>query len=94
MSKTKRLQIIDGESLMSLPLTPLNFVVDTLQMICNTNYDNTCANDNRDLSALKRIADAPGIRNWKTPAPISPGSLRTANGTAGFRRYRSPYQRL
>ena len=30
MSKTKRLQTIDGESLMSLPLTPLNFVVDTL----------------------------------------------------------------
>ena len=30
MSKTKRLQTIDGESLMSLPLTPLNFVLDTL----------------------------------------------------------------
>ena len=30
MSKTKRLQTIDGKSLMSLPLTPLNFVVDTL----------------------------------------------------------------
>ena len=30
MNKTKRLQTIDGESLMSLPLTPLNFVVDTL----------------------------------------------------------------
>lgn len=30
MSKTKRLQTIDGESLMSLPLTPLNFIVDTL----------------------------------------------------------------
>ena len=30
MIKTKRLQTIDGESLMSLPLTPLNFVVDTL----------------------------------------------------------------
>ena len=30
MSKTKRLQTIDGESVMSLPLTPLNFVVDTL----------------------------------------------------------------
>lgn len=30
MSKTKRLRTIDGESLMSLPLTPLNFVVDTL----------------------------------------------------------------
>lgn len=30
MSKNKRLQTIDGESLMSLPLTPLNFVVDTL----------------------------------------------------------------
>lgn len=166
MSKTKRLQTIDGESLMSLPLTPLNFVVDTLlsqglhilagspkvgkswlalwlsvmvakgesvwgmsvkqgttlylcledstlriqnrlfeitedapanvhfttqsdilgkgleeqlrtflsehpdtvlviidtlQMIRGTNYDNTYANDYRDLSALKRIADAHGI---------------------------------
>ena len=30
MSKTKRLETIDGKSLMSLPLTPLNFVVDTL----------------------------------------------------------------
>ena len=30
MSKTKRLQTIGGESLMRLPLTPLNFVVDTL----------------------------------------------------------------
>ncbi|MEI3348381.1 MAG: hypothetical protein V8R55_08305 [Dysosmobacter sp.] len=30
MSRTKRLRTIDGESLMSLPLTPLNFVVDTL----------------------------------------------------------------
>ena len=30
MNKTKRLQTIDGESLMSLPLTPLNFVVDSL----------------------------------------------------------------
>ena len=30
MNKTKRLQTIDGESLMSLSLTPLNFVVDTL----------------------------------------------------------------
>ena len=166
MNKTKRLQTIDGESLMSLPLTPLNFVVDTLlsqglhilagspkvgkswlalwlsvmvakgepiwgmpvkqgttlylcledstlriqnrlfeitedapanvhfstgsdilgkgleeqlcsflaehpdtvlvindtlQMIRSTSYDNTYANDYRDLSALKRIADAHGI---------------------------------
>lgn len=30
MNKTKRLQTIDGESLMSLPLQPLNFVVDSL----------------------------------------------------------------
>lgn len=30
MNKSKRLQTIDGESLMSIPLTPLNFVVDTL----------------------------------------------------------------
>ena len=30
MNKPTPLQTIDGESLMSLPLTPLNFVVDTL----------------------------------------------------------------
>ena len=30
MNKSKRLQTIDGESLMSIPLTPLNFVVDTV----------------------------------------------------------------
>ena len=34
---------------------------DTLQMIRGTGYDNTYANDYRDLSALKRIADAHGI---------------------------------
>ena len=36
-------------------------IIDTLQMIRGTNYDNTYANDYRDLSALKRIADANGI---------------------------------
>ena len=36
-------------------------IIDTLQMIRGTNYDNTYANDYRDLSALKRIADAQGI---------------------------------
>lgn len=30
MNKSKRLQAIDGESLMNLPLKPLNVVVDTL----------------------------------------------------------------
>ena len=30
MKKENRLQTIDGETLMSQPLTPLNFVVDTL----------------------------------------------------------------
>ena len=30
MKKENRLQTIDGETLMSRPLTPLNFVVDTL----------------------------------------------------------------
>lgn len=30
-------------------------IIDTLQMIRSTNYDNTYANDYRDLSALKRI---------------------------------------
>ena len=36
-------------------------IIDTLQMIRGTSYDNTYANDYRDLSALKRIADAHGI---------------------------------
>ena len=95
MKKENRLLTIDGETLMSQPLTPLNFVVDTLlsqglhilagspeeqlcaflvehpdtvlviidtlQMIRGAGYDNTYANDYRDLSALKRIADAHGI---------------------------------
>ena len=36
-------------------------IIDTLQMIRGAGYDNTDANDYRDLSALKRIADAHGI---------------------------------
>ena len=36
-------------------------IIDTLQLIRGTNYDNTYANDYRDLSALKRIADTHGI---------------------------------
>ena len=36
-------------------------IIDTLQMIRGTGYDNTYANDYRDLSVLKRIADAHGI---------------------------------
>ena len=36
-------------------------IIDTLQMIRGANYDNTYANDYRDLSALKQIADASGI---------------------------------
>ena len=36
-------------------------IIDTLQMIRGTNYDNTYANDYRDLSVLKRIADEHGI---------------------------------
>ena len=36
-------------------------IIDTLQMIRGGGYDNTYANDYRDLSALKRIADAHGI---------------------------------
>ena len=36
-------------------------IIDTLQMIRGSNYDNTYANDSRDLSALKRIADTHGI---------------------------------
>ena len=36
-------------------------IIDTLQMIRGTTYDNTYANDYRDLSALKQLADAHGI---------------------------------
>ena len=36
-------------------------IIDTLQMIRGTGYENTYANDYRDLSALKRIADKYGI---------------------------------
>ena len=36
-------------------------IIDTLQMIRGTSYDNTYANDYRDLSVLKKIADAHGI---------------------------------
>lgn len=36
-------------------------IVDTLQMIRGAVYDSTYANDYRDLSALKRLADANGI---------------------------------
>ena len=36
-------------------------IIDTLQMIRGTNYDNTYANDYRDLSVLKRLADKHGI---------------------------------
>lgn len=36
-------------------------IIDTLQMIRGSNYDNTYANDYRDLSVLKRLADAHGI---------------------------------
>ena len=36
-------------------------IIDTLQLIRGTNYDNTYANDYRDLSVLKQIADEHGI---------------------------------
>jgi len=36
-------------------------IIDTLQMIRGTTYDNTYANDYRDLSTLKRLADDCGI---------------------------------
>lgn len=36
-------------------------IIDTLQMVRGTSYDNTYANDYRDLSALKKIADKHGI---------------------------------
>ena len=36
-------------------------IIDTLQMIRGTNYENTYANDYRDLSVLKHLADTHGI---------------------------------
>lgn len=36
-------------------------IIDTLQMIRGTSYDNTYANDYRDLSMLKKLADRHGI---------------------------------
>lgn len=36
-------------------------IIDTLQIIRGTNYENTYANDYRDLSILKHMADAHGI---------------------------------
>ncbi len=36
-------------------------IIDTLQMIRSATIDNTYANDYRDLSALKRIADSHGL---------------------------------
>ncbi len=32
-------------------------IIDTLQMVRGTGYDNTYANDYRDLSILKKLAD-------------------------------------
>ena len=46
--------------LMEHPDTVL-VIIDTLQMVRGAGYDNTYANDYRDLSVLKRIADAHGI---------------------------------
>ena len=53
---TERLDQFLGEH----PDTSL-IIIDTLQMIRGTTYDNTYANDYRDLSILKRLADAHGI---------------------------------
>lgn len=36
-------------------------IIDTLQMVRGTGYDNTYANDYRDLSVLKKLADKHGI---------------------------------
>ena len=36
-------------------------IIDTLQMVRGNNYENTYSNDYRDLSLLKKIADAHGI---------------------------------
>ena len=36
-------------------------IIDTLQMVRGTGYDNTYANDYRDLSILKKLADKHGV---------------------------------
>lgn len=45
-----------GKSWLALRLAETVIIIDTLQMIRGTTYDNTYANDYRDLSALKRLA--------------------------------------
>ena len=57
-------------------------IIDMLQMVRGVHCDNAYANDYRDLSALKRIADGHGIalllsttcgRNWRTTcSAVSP----------------------
>ena len=51
-------------------------IIDTLQMIRGTAYDNTYANDYRDLSVLKHLADTHGIAiSADFPGP-EPSTLR------------------
>lgn len=49
------------ESFLSMHPDTVLIIIDTLQMIRGMNYDSTYANDYRDLSVLKRIADRYGI---------------------------------
>lgn len=49
------------ESFLTEHLDTVLIIIDTLQMIRGTNYENTYANDYRDLSVIKRLADAHGI---------------------------------
>lgn len=49
------------ESFLSEHPDTILVIIDTLQMIRGTNYENTYANDYRDLSVLKRLTDAHGI---------------------------------
>lgn len=49
------------ESFIKEHLDTVMIIIDTLQMIRGTNYDSTYANDYRDLSILKKLADRYGI---------------------------------
>lgn len=49
------------ENFLAEHLDTVLVIIDTLQMIRNARYDNTYANDYRDLSALKQIADHHGL---------------------------------
>jgi len=53
----EKIRTIDGETFMAEHNDTVLVIIDTLQMIRTAHYDNVYANDYKDLSILKRIAD-------------------------------------